>query len=307
MTRSVVLGGAGFLGSHLCDFLIEKGHDVVVVDDLTSGRLENIEQIINQNHAQFIHQNICRPLSIDGNVDFVFNLASPASPPRYAKLQRHTLLTGSIGTMNGLELASEKGARFIQASTSEIYGNPIEHPQKETYWGNVNPIGPRSCYDESKRFSEALCLAYAHESKVDVGIARIFNTYGPRLNPIDGRVISNMISQALANEALTIYGDGNQTRSFCYVSDLIRGLFSLAESSQLGPFNLGNPQEITINQLALTILELTDSRSIIQYLELPIDDPTRRCPDIFRAQQILGWNPEVDLTKGLRQVIEALI
>ena len=307
MTRSVVLGGAGFLGSHLCDFLIEKGHEVVVVDDLTSGRLENIEQIINQNHAQFIHQNICRPLSIDGNVDFVFNLASPASPPRYAKLQRHTLLTGSIGTMNGLELASEKGARFIQASTSEIYGNPIEHPQKETYWGNVNPIGPRSCYDESKRFSEALCLAYAHESKVDVGIARIFNTYGPRLNPIDGRVISNMISQALANEALTIYGDGNQTRSFCYVSDLIRGLFSLAESSQLGPFNLGNPQEITINQLALTILELTDSRSIIQYLELPIDDPTRRCPDIFRAQQILGWNPEVDLTKGLRQVIEALI
>ena len=305
MTRSVVLGGAGFLGSHLCDFLIEKGHEVVVVDDLTSGRLENIEQIINQNHAQFVLQNICQPLKVDGSVDFVFNLASPASPPRYTKLQRHTLLTGSIGTKNGLELAAEKQAKFIQASTSEIYGDPLEHPQKETYWGNVNPIGPRSCYDESKRFSEALCLAYANESKVNVGIARIFNTYGPRLNPIDGRVISNMISQALANEALTVYGDGNQTRSFCYVSDLIRGLFSLAESSQLGPFNLGNPQEITINQLALTILELTDSRSKIQYVELPVDDPVRRCPDIFQAQQILGWNPEVDLETGLRIVIKA--
>ena len=307
MTRSVVLGGAGFLGSHLCDFLIEKGHDVVVVDDLTSGRLENIEQIINQNHAQFVLQNICQPLKVNGGVDFVFNLASPASPPRYMELQRHTLLTGSIGTKNGLELAAEKQARFIQASTSEIYGDPLEHPQKETYWGNVNSIGPRSCYDESKRFSEALCIAYGNESKVDVGIARIFNTYGPRLNPIDGRVISNMISQAMANEALTIFGDGNQTRSFCYVSDLVRGLFSLAESSHKGPFNLGNPQEISINELASRILNLTKSTSKIQYLKLPIDDPTRRCPDISKAQQVLGWNPEIGLDLGLSAYLATLI
>ena len=185
MTRSVILGGAGFLGSHLCDFLIERGHEVVVIDDLTSGRVENIEHNIESHAVQFLHQNICLPITIDGNIDFVFNLASPASPPRYMKLQRHTLSTGSLGTMNALDLAGNKGARFIQASTSEVYGDPLEHPQKEIYWGNVNPIGPRSCYDESKRFSEALCIAYANESKIDVGIARIFNTYGPRLNPID--------------------------------------------------------------------------------------------------------------------------
>ena len=304
MTRSVVLGGAGFLGSHLCDFLIEKGHEVVVVDDLTSGRLENIEQIVNQNHAQFILQNICLPLSIDGNVDFVFNLASPASPPRYAKLQRHTLLTGSIGTMNGLELASEKGARFIQASTSEIYGDPFEHPQKETYWGNVNPIGPRSCYDESKRFGEALCVAYMNEMKTNVGIARIFNTYGPRLNPIDGRVISNMVTQALSNEPLTIYGDGSQTRSFCYVSDLVRGLYALATSSHPGPFNLGNPVETAINQLASIVVKETSSRSEIQFLSLPIDDPIRRCPDISKAKSLLNWRPEIDLASGIRMTIQ---
>lgn len=303
MTRSVILGGAGFLGSHLCDLLIEKGHEVVVVDDLTSGRLENLESSIKENHVQFILQNICQPLSINGSVNFVFNLASPASPPRYMELQRHTLLTGSIGTKNGLELAAEKHARFIQASTSEIYGDPLEHPQKETYWGNVNPTGPRSCYDESKRFSEALCIAYANELNVNIGIARIFNTYGPRLNPIDGRVISNMIRQSFANEPLTVYGDGNQTRSFCYVSDLVQGLDSLANSNHMGPFNLGNPQEITINELALIILDLTKSKSKIQYVTLPADDPTRRCPDITMAQQILGWNPIISLEKGLSSVI----
>ena len=303
MTRSVILGGAGFLGSHLCDLLIEKGHDVVVVDDLTSGQLENLGPSINDRHVQFIHQNICQPLNISGNIDFVFNLASPASPPRYMELQRHTLLTGSIGTKNGLDLATNKEARFIQASTSEIYGNPIEHPQKESYWGNVNPIGPRSCYDESKRFSEALCIAYANESRTNVGIARIFNTYGPRLNPIDGRVVSNMIRQALANEPITIYGDGSQTRSFCYVSDLVRGLASLSNSNHLGPFNLGNPQEITINELASRILQLTKSNSIVQYQDLPTDDPIRRCPDITLAQKILNWNPEVDLEAGLAEVI----
>jgi nucleoside-diphosphate-sugar epimerase len=303
MTRSVVLGGAGFLGSHLCDLLLEKGHEVVVVDDLTSGRLENLGSSIEESRIQFIRQSICQPLSINGNVDFVFNLASPASPPRYVEMQRHTLLTGSIGTKNGLDLATEKEARFIQASTSEIYGDPIEHPQKETYWGNVNPIGPRSCYDESKRFSEALCVAYANELKVDIGIARIFNSYGPRLNPIDGRVVSNMIRQALANDPITIYGDGSQTRSFCYVSDLVRGLTSLSNSSHLGPFNLGNPQEISINELSSRILQLTNSNSIVKYLDLPTDDPIRRCPDITLAQRNLGWSPEVGLEEGLVRVI----
>lgn len=307
MTRSVILGGAGFLGSHLSDFLIAKNHEVVVVDDLTSGRLENLGSSIEDKRVQFIHQNICQPLNISGNIDFVFNLASPASPPRYMEMQRHTLLTGSIGTKNGLDLATDKEARFIQASTSEIYGDPIEHPQKETYWGNVNPIGPRSCYDESKRFSEALCIAYVNESRSNVGIARIFNTYGPRLNPIDGRVVSNMIRQALANDPLTVYGDGSQTRSFCYVSDLVRGLASLADSNHLGPLNLGNPQEITINELASRILELTKSNSKIQYLDLPTDDPIRRCPDITLAQKILDWNPEVGLEAGLAAVISEYI
>ena len=304
MTRSVILGGAGFLGSHLCDLLIEKGHEVVVVDDLTSGRLENLGSSIEENYILFKLQNICQPLSIEGNVDFVFNLASPASPPRYMELQRHTLLTGSIGTKNGLELAAEKQARFIQASTSEIYGDPLEHPQKETYWGNVNPTGPRSCYDESKRFSEALCIAYANELNVNIGIARIFNTYGPRLDPIDGRVISNMVSQALANEPLTIYGDGSQTRSFCFVSDLIGGLFALATSEHSGPFNLGNPVETTINQLAAVVIDETSSQSDIQFLSLPIDDPIRRCPDISKAIALLGWKPEIDLATGIRRTVQ---
>ena len=292
------------MGSHLCDLLLENGHEVVVVDDLTSGRLENLGLSIEEDRVRFIHQNICEPLSIDGNVDFVFNLASPASPPRYMEMQRHTLLTGSIGTKNGLDLAAEKEARFIQASTSEIYGDPLEHPQKETYWGNVNPIGPRSCYDESKRFGEALCIAYANELKVDIGIARIFNTYGPRLNPIDGRVISNMVSQALANEPITIYGDGSQTRSFCYVTDLVGGLFELAMNEHSGPINLGNPVETTINQLAEVVIGATSSQSDIQFLALPMDDPIRRCPDISKAIALLSWRPEIDLDTGIRRTIQ---
>ena len=304
MTRSVILGGAGFLGSHLCDLLVEKGHEVVVFDDLTSGRLENLGLSIEENRVKFVLQNICQPLHIDGTVDFVFNLASPASPPRYMELQRHTLLTGSIGTKNGLELAAEKGARFVQASTSEIYGDPLEHPQKETYWGNVNPIGPRSCYDESKRFGEALCIAYTNEMNVDIRIARIFNTYGPRLNPIDGRVISNMVSQALANEPLTIYGDGSQTRSFCFVSDLVSGLYALATSEYSGPFNLGNPVETTISQLAAVVIKETNSLSGIQFLSLPKDDPIRRCPDISKANSLLGWKPEIDLSLGIQKTIQ---
>ena len=304
MTRSVILGGAGFLGSHLCDLLVSNGHDVIVIDDLTSGRVENLEQHTENKDVQIVLQSICQPLQIEGQVDFVFNLASPASPPRYMELQRHTLLTGSIGTRNGLELATEKSARFIQASTSEIYGDPFEHPQKETYWGNVNPIGPRSCYDESKRFGEALCVAYMNEMKTNVGIARIFNTYGPRLNPIDGRVISNMVTQALSNEPLTVYGDGSQTRSFCYVSDLVRGLYALATSPHSGPFNLGNPVETSINQLATIVVKETSSRSEIQFLSLPIDDPIRRCPDISKAISLLNWRPEIDLASGIRMTIQ---
>lgn len=304
MTRSVILGGAGFLGSHLCDLLIAKGHEVIVVDDLTSGQLENLKAGIDSGRVQFILQNICQPILINGDIDFVFNLASPASPPRYMELQRHTLLTGSIGTKNGLELAAQKKARFIQASTSEIYGDPLEHPQAESYWGNVNPVGPRSCYDESKRFGEALCIAYANELEVNIGIARIFNTYGPRLNPFDGRVISNMVSQALENKPLTIYGDGSQTRSFCFVTDLVDGLHALSTSEKSGPFNLGNPVETTINQLASVVIKETNSSSEIQYLSLPIDDPIRRCPDISKAITHLGWRPKIDLATGIRMTIE---
>ncbi len=303
MSRSLVLGGAGFLGSHLCDRLLTIDHQVVVIDDLSSGKLSNIQDSLSSGLVTFFEQDICQPIELSGTFDFVFNLASPASPPRYSKLQRKTLRTGSIGTLNAIEFASNKNARFIQASTSEIYGDPEVHPQLETYWGNVNPIGQRSCYDESKRFSEALCVAHMNETNLDVGLARIFNTYGPRLDPIDGRVISNLVYQALNNQPMTIFGDGTQTRSFCYVSDLISGLVALAESSQSGPFNLGNPEEISINELSQKIKALTRSNSSIQYLELPIDDPVRRCPDISKAISNLGWSPEVKLEQGLSETI----
>ena len=304
MSRSLVLGGAGFLGSHLCERLVEIGHQVVVVDDLSSGKILNIQDGISNGLITFIKQDICDSIELSGKFDFVFNLASPASPPRYSQLQRKTLRTGSIGTSNAIEFAIDKNARFIQASTSEIYGDPEVHPQLETYWGNVNPIGPRSCYDESKRFSEALCMAHKNETNLNVGIARIFNTYGPRLDPIDGRVVSNLIHQALNNQPMTIFGDGSQTRSFCYVSDLISGLIALAGSNKSGPINLGNPQEITINELSEKIKVLTNSKSTVQYLGLPVDDPIRRCPDISIAKSELGWHPEVKLEQGLKETID---
>jgi dTDP-glucose 4,6-dehydratase len=304
MSQSLVLGGAGFLGSHLCERLVEIGHQVVVVDDLSSGKILNIQDGISNGLITFIKQDICDSIELSGKFDFVFNLASPASPPRYSQLQRKTLRTGSIGTSNAIEFAIDKNARFIQASTSEIYGDPEVHPQLETYWGNVNPIGPRSCYDESKRFSEALCMAHKNETNLNVGIARIFNTYGPRLDPIDGRVVSNLIHQALNNQPMTIFGDGSQTRSFCYVSDLISGLIALAGSNKSGPINLGNPQEITINELSEKIKVLTNSKSTVQYLGLPVDDPIRRCPDISIAKSELGWHPEVKLEQGLKETID---
>jgi dTDP-glucose 4,6-dehydratase len=304
MSRSLVLGGAGFLGSHLCDRLIAMDQQVVVIDDLSSGKISNIENYLRSGQIAFFEHDICYPIDLLGKFDFVFNLASPASPPRYSQLQRKTLRTGSVGTSNAIEFAMDKNARFIQASTSEVYGDPEVHPQVETYWGNVNPIGPRSCYDESKRFSEALCMAHKNENNLNVGIARIFNTYGPRLDPIDGRVVSNLIYQALNNQPMTIFGDGSQTRSFCYVSDLISGLIALAGSNKSGPINLGNPQEITINELSEKIKVLTNSKSTIQYSGLPIDDPIRRCPDISIAKSELGWHPEVKLEQGLKETID---
>ena len=302
--RSLVFGGAGFLGSHLVEQLALLAHEIVVVDDLSSGCTENIQNLVIGGAVSFINQDICDPISVPGKFDFVFNLASPASPPRYSLLQRQTLRTGSIGTLNAVEFALKKDARFIQASTSEIYGDPTVHPQSEDYWGNVNPIGPRSCYDESKRFSEALCFAYHNECNLDLGIARIFNTYGPRLNSLDGRVVSNLICQALLNEPMSVFGDGNQTRSFCFVSDLISGLLKLAFSEFTGPYNLGNPNEISINELTQMIKSLTGSNSHIEYHGLPVDDPNRRRPDITKAKTDLGWTPEIDLNLGLQKTID---
>lgn len=302
--RSLVLGGAGFLGSHLVEQLALLEHEIVVVDNLSSGRTENIQNLITRGAVSFVEQDICDPISVCGKFDFVFNLASPASPPRYSALQRQTLRTGSIGTLNAVEFALKKDARFIHASTSEVYGDPTVHPQSEEYWGNVNPIGPRSCYDESKRFSEALCFAYLNESNLDLGIARIFNTYGPRLSSLDGRVVSNLICQALSNQAMSVFGDGNQTRSFCFVSDLISGLLKLAFSEFTGPYNLGNPNEISINELSQMIKSLTGSDTPIEYHGLPEDDPVRRRPDITKAKSDLGWAPQIDLEWGLQKTID---
>ena len=302
--RSLVLGGAGFLGSHLVEQLAFLEHEIVVVDDLSSGRIENIQNLITGGAVSFVKQDICDPISVSGKFDFVFNLASPASPPRYSALQRQTLRTGSIGTLNAVEFALKNDARFIHASTSEIYGDPTVHPQSEDYWGNVNPIGPRSCYDESKRFSEAVCFAYLNEANLNLGIARIFNTYGPRLSSLDGRVVSNLICQALSNQALSVFGDGNQTRSFCFVSDLIGGILKLAFSENTGPYNLGNPNEVSINELSQMIKSLTRSESPIEYHGLPVDDPVRRRPDITKAKTELDWAPQIDLESGLQKTID---
>ena len=298
MPRILVTGAAGFLGSHLTDQLLAEGHTVLGVDNLSTGSLANIDHLKHETRFAFEVRDICRPFD-PGHVDYVFNLASPASPPEYLRLAIETLRVGSAGTETTLEIAHKYGAGFLQASTSECYGDPLEHPQSESYWGNVNPIGLRSVYDEAKRFSEALTMAYHRYKGVDTHLVRIFNTYGPRLHPSDGRVISNFVMQALRGEPLTIYGDGQQTRSFCYVSDLIEGILRLSRSEEHLPTNIGNPVEFTILECAEVVLEVTGSSSTICFEPLPQDDPTRRRPDISKAKRVLDWEPQISLRDGL--------
>jgi dTDP-glucose 4,6-dehydratase len=305
MPTSVVTGGAGFLGSHLCDFLLREGHDVICVDNLDTGSLQNVEHIRDPRFA-FRHHDMVEHIEIDGPVDFVFHLASPASPIDYLRLPLHTLKVGSYGTHNALGLAKFKRARFLLASTSEVYGDPQEHPQRESYWGNVNPIGPRGVYDEAKRYAEAMTMAYHRQQGVDTCIVRIFNTYGPRMRPNDGRAIPTFVRQALAGKPLTVFGDGSQTRSFCFVDDLVRGLYALAGSGEHLPVNIGNPSEMTLLELAEAVIRLTGSPSEIVFEALPIDDPQVRRPDITRAKQVLGWEPRVGLEEGLRRTLESL-
>jgi len=301
--RILVTGGAGFLGSHLCDALLTEGHTVVCADNLLTGSRDNIAHLGHEPRFEFREQDVCYPFDF-GNVDYIFHFASPASPEDYLEHAIETLQVGSLGTMNCLELARKHGAKFLLASTSECYGDPLEHPQKESYWGHVNPIGPRSVYDEAKRFAEAVTMAYHRYHRVDTHMVRIFNTYGPRLQLNDGRVISNFMKQALRGEDLTVYGDGSQTRSFCYVSDEVAGILALAKSDEHGPTNIGNPSEFTILECANVVLEVTGSRSKIRHEPLPQDDPKQRCPDIGKARRLLGWEPRIDLRTGLRMSLE---
>ncbi|MGZ5958768.1 MAG: UDP-glucuronic acid decarboxylase family protein [Myxococcaceae bacterium] len=302
--RVAVLGGAGFLGSHLCERLLADGAALVVsVDNLITGSEANLRDLLGNARFRHVVQDICEPFDVDGPLDFVFNLASPASPIDYAQLPLETLRVGSRGTEHGLELARRKGAVFFQASTSEVYGDPLEHPQKESYWGHVNPIGPRSVYDEAKRYGEALVAAYRRTHGLQTRIARIFNTYGPRMRLEDGRVVPAFVAQALAGEDFTVFGDGSQTRSFCYVSDLVDGFVRLALSSEQDPVNLGNPEEMTILQFAEAVRAAAGGGGRIVHRPLPKDDPQRRRPDITRARELLGWAPRITLTDGLRQTI----
>jgi dTDP-glucose 4,6-dehydratase len=300
----LVTGGAGFLGSHLCDELLRRGHRVICVDNLETGSLVNIEHI--RDPQQFVHltYDIIEPYAVEEPVDYVYHLASPASPIDYLRLPLHTLKVGSYGTHHTLGLAKAKRARFLLASTSEVYGDPQEHPQPESYWGHVNPIGPRGVYDEAKRYAEALTMAYHRQQGVDTAIVRIFNTYGSRMRPHDGRAIPTFLRQALADRPITVFGDGGQTRSFCFVTDLIRGIIALAESGYHDPVNVGNPDEFTLLELAEIVRELTGSGSEIVYEALPVDDPQQRRPDISLARELLGWAPEVALREGLRRTIE---
>ncbi len=304
MARIVVLGASGFLGSHLCDELIARGDEVVGIDDLSSSTGVNLKALESQPRFTFLKGDIAEGIPVRGAVDAVLNFASPASPPRYLETPIQTLRTGSRGTDNALQFALENNARFIMASTSEVYGDPSISPQVETYWGNVNSIGERSCYDEAKRYAEALCMAYWREYQANIGIARIFNTYGPRLDPTDGRVVSNFVCQAIQGQDLTVYGDGSQTRSFCYVDDEIRGILAMLDSNERGPINIGNPVEFTMLELAELVFELTGSQSQLVYEALPADDPLQRCPDITLARQLLNWEPTVELREGLRHTIE---
>jgi dTDP-glucose 4,6-dehydratase len=303
MPRTLIAGGAGFLGSHFCDFLLNKGHEVICMDNLITGSLENLAHIKNDKFT-FIKHNVTQHIKIDGPLDFVLNFASPASPIDYLIHPIPTLKVGSLGTHNTLGLAEAKRAVYLIASTSEIYGDPLIHPQKEDYWGNVNPVGPRGVYDEAKRFSEAMVMAYHRAHGLDTKIVRIFNTYGPRMRLKDGRAIPNFISQALKNEDITVYGDGSQTRSFCYVSDLIEGIYRLMMSDMNDPVNIGNPKEMTITEMAEKILQATQSKSKILYTSLPVDDPKVRQPDITLAKKILNWEPQVGLDEGINSTLE---
>jgi dTDP-glucose 4,6-dehydratase len=303
MPTSLVTGGAGFLGSNLCDFLLARGHRVICVDNLDTGSLENIKHLKNGVDFRFEMLDITEHYEVDEPIDFVYHMASPASPIDYARLPLHTLKVGAYGTHNTLGLAKKHRARFLLASTSEVYGDPLVHPQPETYWGNVNPIGPRGVYDEAKRYAEALTMAYLRQQGVDSCIARIFNTFGARMRPHDGRAVPTFLRQALSEKPVTVFGDGSQTRSFCYVDDLIRGLVLLAESDVHEPVNLGNPAELALLDMAELIIELTESRSEIVFEALPVDDPQVRQPDITRARQLLGWEPEIEVREGLRRTI----
>ncbi len=303
MSTCVVTGGAGFVGSHLCDHLLAQGHRVICLDNLDTGSLQNIDRIRDSKFT-FRNQDLTEPVFLEDEVDFVYHLASPASPIDYARLPLHTLKVGSYGTHHMLGLAKFKRARFLLASTSEVYGDPQVHPQSEDYWGHVNPIGPRGVYDEAKRYAEALTMAYHRQQGLNTCIARIFNTYGASMRPHDGRAIPTFLRQALQDKPLTVFGDGSQTRSFCYVDDLIRGLVSLAESQVHLPVNLGNPNEMTLLELAETVIDVTESRSEIVFEALPVDDPQVRQPDISRARQLLGWEPEIELREGLRRTID---
>ncbi len=303
MATCLVTGGAGFLGSHLCEHLLERGNRVVCVDNLETGSLKNIEHLRGPEF-QWVQTDITEYYEVDGPVDFIYHMASPASPIDYARLPLHTLKVGSYGTHHTLGVAKVKRARFMLASTSEVYGDPEIHPQPETYWGNVNPIGPRGVYDEAKRYAEALTMAYLRQQGLDTCIARIFNTYGPRMRPNDGRAIPTFLNQALNGKPITVFGDGSQTRSFCYVDDLIRGLVALCESEVHEPVNIGNPHEMTLLQMAESVRELTGTTSEIVFEALPVDDPKVRQPDITRARELLGWQPEVELREGLEKTIE---
>ncbi|WBB59588.1 SDR family oxidoreductase [Streptomyces sp. WMMC500] len=299
-----VTGGGGFLGSHLCEALLRRGDSVVCLDNFSTGEPKNIAHLRDNPGFAFIHADVSTAVDVPGPIDAVAHLASPASPPDYLRWPLETLAVGSRGTENCLRLAQRHDARFVLASTSEVYGDPLAHPQEEDYWGNVNPVGPRSVYDEAKRYAEALSAAYRRTRGVNAGILRIFNTYGPRMRPRDGRVVSSFITQALSGEPLTLYGDGKQTRSFCFVDDLVRGIVAMLDSPEGGPFNLGNPEERTVTELAELVLDITGSVSELQYHPLPVDDPARRRPVITRAQERLAWYPDVGIEEGLRRTVE---